>query len=83
VEASGYAGPADRQKLVEAMEAVTDLPEGAERPQGPMRFDARKHQAFGVQNISKLEGGKLVRVHQTTIEEGLYENDTDYTAMSF
>lgn len=83
VEASGYAGPADRQKLVEAMEAVTDLPEGPERPQGPMRFDGRKHQVFGVQNISKVEDGKLVRVHRTTIEEGLYDNDTDYTAMSF
>ena len=83
VEASGYAGPADRQRLVEAMEAVTDLPAGPERPQGPMRFDGRKHQAFGVQNISKVEGGRLVRVHQTTIEEGLYDNDTDYTAMPF
>jgi branched-chain amino acid transport system substrate-binding protein len=82
-ESSGYAGVADRQKLVEAMEAMTDLPAGPERPQGAMRFDAKKHQAFGSQNISKLEGGKLVRVHQTTIDEGLYDNDTDYTAMSF
>jgi branched-chain amino acid transport system substrate-binding protein len=82
-ESSGYAGVADRQKLVEAMEAMTDLPAGPDRPQGAMRFDAKKHQAFGSQNISKLEGGKLVRVHQTTIDEGLYENDTDYTAMSF
>jgi branched-chain amino acid transport system substrate-binding protein len=62
---------------------MTDLPAGPERPQGAMRFDAKKHQAFGSQNISKLEGGKLVRVHQTTIDEGLYDNDTDYTAMSF
>ena len=83
VETSGYAGVADRQKLVEAMEAVTDLPAGPERPQGAMRFDGKKHQVFGSQNISKIEGGKLVRVHQTTIEEGLYDNDTDYTAMSF
>jgi branched-chain amino acid transport system substrate-binding protein len=82
-ESSGYAGVADRQKLVEAMEAMTDLPAGPARPQGAMRFDAKKHQAFGSQNISKLEGGKLVRVHQTTIDEGLYDNDTDYTAMSF
>mgnify|MGYP000995211372 CR=1 FL=1 len=83
VETSGYAGVADRQKLVEAMEAVTDLPAGPERPQGALRFDGKKHQVFGSQNISKIEGGKLVRVHQTTIEEGFYDNDTDYTAMSF
>ncbi len=83
VEASGYAGVADRQKLVEAMEAVTDMAAGPEHPQGAKRFNGKTHQVFGSQNISKIEGGKLIRVHQTTIDEGLYENDTDYTAMSF
>jgi len=83
VEASGYAGPEDRQKLVEAMEATTDLPAGPERPQGGMVFNGKTHQAFGIQNISRIEGGKLVRVHQTSLEDGMYENDTDYTAMSF
>ena len=82
-EASGYAGPADRQKLVEAMEAVGDMAAGPERPQGAKRFNGKTHQVFGTQNISRIEGGKLVRVHQTTIVEGLYENETDYTAMSF
>ncbi|MEZ5797125.1 MAG: ABC transporter substrate-binding protein [Paracoccaceae bacterium] len=83
VEASGYAAPADRQKLVEAMEAITELPAGAERPQGGMTFNGKMHQAFGTQNISQIQGGKLVRVHQTTMEDGAYENDTDYLAMSF
>ena len=83
VEASGYAGVADRQKLVEAMEAITDLPAGPERPQGPMVFNGKMHQTFGIQNISQIQGGKLVRVHTTSLEDGLYENDTDYTAMSF
>jgi branched-chain amino acid transport system substrate-binding protein len=83
VEASGYAGPDDRQKLVEAMEAITDLPAGPERPQGAMVFNGKTHQVFGTQCISKVEGGKLVRVHQTSLEDGMYENDTDYTAMSF
>ena len=83
IEASGYAGVADRQKLVEAMEAITDLPAGPERPQGPMVFNGKMHQTFGIQNISQIQGGKLVRVHTTSLEDGLYENDTDYTAMSF
>ena len=83
VEASGYAGVADREKLVEAMEAISDLPAGPERPQGAMVFNGKTHQAFGMQNISKIQGGKLLRVHQTSLEDGMYANDTDYTAMSF
>jgi branched-chain amino acid transport system substrate-binding protein len=83
VEASGYAGVADRQRLVEAMEAVTDLPYGAARPQGAKLFNGRTHQVFGVQNISQVRDGKLVRVHTTSLEDGLYEDATDYTAMPF
>ncbi|MBK8441037.1 MAG: ABC transporter substrate-binding protein [Rhodobacter sp.] len=83
VEASGYAGVADREKLVEAMEAISDLPAGPERPQGGMVFNGKTHQAFGTQNISQIQGGKLLRVHQTSLEDGMYANDTDYTAMSF
>lgn len=83
MEASGYSGPADRQTLVEAMEAITDLPYGIERPQGAKRFNGKTHQVFGSQNISQVQGGKLVKVHATTIEEGLYEDAVDYTSMSF
>ena len=83
MEAAGYTGPADRQKLVEAMEAISDLPYGIERPQGAMRFNGKTHQVFGSQNISQIQGGKLVKVHTTTIEEGLYEDAVDYTTMSF
>ncbi|WP_374396725.1 ABC transporter substrate-binding protein [Tabrizicola sp.] len=83
MEAAGYTGPADRQKLVEAMEAIGDLPYGIERPQGAMRFNGKTHQVFGSQNISQVQGGKLVKVHTTTIEEGLYEDAVDYTTMSF
>ncbi len=83
VESSGYAGVADRQKLVEAMEAISDLPAGVERPQGAKMFNGKTHQTFGTQNISQVQGGKLIRVHTTTMADGAYEDAVDYTTMSF
>lgn len=83
IEASGYQSTADRQKFVEAVEAMTTFGAGREHPQGDKIFNGRTHQVFGHQNISKVEGGKLVRVHRTTIEESLYPDMVDYTAMSF
>lgn len=83
IEASGYRGPADRQAFVEALEALTDLPAGHARPQGAKVFNGKLHQAFGHQFITRLQGGKLVKVHETSIEDGLYPSDVDYTAQSF
>ncbi len=83
METASYTGPADRQRLVEAMEAMSDMPEGIEHPQGAKRFNGKTHQAFGHQNITKVEGGKLVRVHRTSLEDGMYEDAVDYTAQSF
>jgi branched-chain amino acid transport system substrate-binding protein len=83
MEASGYAGIADRQKLVEAMEAMSDLPYGIERTQGAKLFNGKTHQVFGVQNISQIKDGKLVKVHTTTMEDGMYEDAVDYTTMAF
>ncbi|MCB2115153.1 MAG: ABC transporter substrate-binding protein [Rhodobacteraceae bacterium] len=83
MEAAGYQGPDDRQKFVEAMEAIAAFDEGAEHPQGPKVFNGKTHQAFGLQSISKVEGGKLKRVHQTTMEDGFYPDEVDYTTMSF
>ncbi|MDP3264553.1 MAG: ABC transporter substrate-binding protein [Tabrizicola sp.] len=83
MEASAYTGPADRQKLVEAMEAMSDMPYGIERPQGAKLFNGRTHQVFGTQNISQVQGGKLMRVHQTSMADGAYEDAVDYTATSF
>lgn len=83
MEAAGYTGPADRQKFVEAIEAMTDMPEGIDHPQGAKRFNGKTHQVFGSQSITKVEGGKLVRVHRTSIEDGMYEDAVDYTTMAF
>jgi branched-chain amino acid transport system substrate-binding protein len=79
MEAAGYQGPDDRKKLVEATEALAQFPEGKEHPQGDKTFNGKLHQAYGHQNISKVEGGKLKVVHRTKIEDGLYEPEGDYT----
>ena len=79
MESAGYQGPADRAKLVEATEALTAFEEGKEHPQGDKTFNGKLHQAYGHQNISKVEGGKLKVVHRTAIEDGLYEPEGDYT----
>ncbi len=83
MEASGYKGPDDRQSLIEAVEAITDMPEGREHPQGAKLFNGKTHQVFGPQYISKVEGGKLIVQHTTSIEDGLYPDEVDYTAQSF
>ncbi|MBZ9816294.1 ABC transporter substrate-binding protein [Mesorhizobium sp. CA7] len=82
MEDAGYKGPEDRAKLVEATEALKEFAEGPEHPQGPKTFNGKIHQCFGVQNISKVEGGKLKVVHKTKIEDGLYEPEGDYTTQA-
>jgi branched-chain amino acid transport system substrate-binding protein len=81
MEDAGYKGPEDRGKLVEATEALTEFAEGPEHPQGPKTFNGKIHQCFGIQNISKVEGGRLNVVHKTSIEDGVYEPEGDYTTM--
>ncbi len=78
MEDADYRSPDDRVKLVEATEALTEFAEGPEHPQGRKIFDGRIHQCFGIQNISKVEDGKLKVVHKTSIEDGLYEPEGDY-----
>lgn len=82
MEDAGYKGPEDRAKLVEATEALKEFAEGPEHPQGPKTFNGKIHQCFGIQNISKVEGGKLKVVHKTKIEDGLYEAEGDYTTQA-
>ena len=81
MEASDYGGPEDRVRFVEAMEAMESFEEGRNHPQGRKVFDARIHQCFGHQSISKVEDGRLNVVHRTSIEDGRYEAEADYTTM--
>ncbi len=83
MEACGYRSTADRQAFVEAVEAMTDMPAGNEHPQGPKRFNGRTHQVFGIQHISQVKGDRLDVVHTTTIEDGLYPDEVDYTKLPF
>ena len=83
MEAASYQGPDDRQAMVEAIEAMTEMPAGPEHPQGDKLFNGKTHQVFGHQSISKVENGRLAVVHTTSIEDGLYPDEVDYTTMSF
>ncbi len=82
MEAAGYKGPADKAKLIEATEAITTIPEGNEHPQGDKLFNGKIHQVFGHQNITQVKNGVGEVVYRTTIEEGLYEPEADYTKMA-
>ena len=83
MEAADYKGPKDRAALIEAIEAMDVMPESRAHPQGSKLFNGRTHQVFGHQHISKVEGGKLVPVHRTSIFDTYYEDPVDYTKMSF
>ncbi len=83
MESCDYKGPADRSKLIEAVEAMSDMPLSDEHPQGAKIFNGKTHQAFGHQYISKVNGGKLELVHTTSIEDTFYEDEVDYTKQSF
>lgn len=79
MEAAGYQGEADRAKLIEATEAITTIAEGNEHPQGDKVFNGKTHQVFGHQNITQVKSGKAEVVHRTSIEDGMYPDETDYT----
>ncbi len=82
MEAANYMGPQDRAALVEAVEAITEMPEGRAHPQGPKLFNGKTHQVFGVQYISQVKGGRLDVQHVTSIEDGMYPDEVDYTTQS-
>ncbi len=81
--ACDYQGVGDRQAFVEAIEAMTAFPESLEHVQGDKIFNGKTHQVFGHQFISRVDGGKLVKVHTTAIEDSMYPDAVDYTTMSF
>ncbi|CUH53598.1 ABC transporter substrate-binding protein [Shimia marina] len=79
MEAAGYQSAADRGKLIEAVEAIEEMPHSNAYPQGAKIFNGKTHQVFGHQYISKVVDGKLLLVHTTSIEDTLYPDEVDYT----
>lgn len=82
MEAAGYQSTADRAKLIEAVEAMTDMPHSNAHPQGAKVFNGKTHQVFGHQYITKVTDGKLLLVHTTSIEDTLYPDEVDYTTQA-
>ncbi|AKS45139.1 amino acid/amide ABC transporter substrate-binding protein, HAAT family [Octadecabacter temperatus] len=82
MESANYQGPQDRPKLIEAVEAMSALPASDDYPQGDKLFNGKTHQTFGQQYISKVTDGTLVVEHTASIEDGLYEDEVDYTTQS-
>lgn len=83
MQAADYQGPEHRQRFVEAIEAMTTMPHSMEHVQGDKIFNGRTHQVFGHQFISRVQDGRLIKVHTTSMEDGMYPDAVDYTAMSF
>jgi branched-chain amino acid transport system substrate-binding protein len=83
MEASGYQGPSDRAKLIEAVEAMTNMPLSQAHPQGAKMFNGKTHQVFGHQYITQVKGGRLELAHTTSIEDTMYPDEVDYTSQSF
>ena len=83
MEASGYQGPSDRAKLIEAVEAMTNMPLSQAHPQGAKMFNGKTHQVFGHQYITQVKGGRLELAHTTSIEDTMYRDEVDYTSQSF
>ena len=83
METSGYQGPSDRAKLIEAVEAMTNMPLSQAHPQGAKIFNGKTHQVFGHQYITQVKGGRLELAHTTSIEDTVYPDEVDYTSQSF
>lgn len=82
MEICEYSGSQDRQALIEATESLAEFPESRNHPQGSKIFNGNIHQCFGIQHISRVEDSRLNVVHTTSIEDGLYEPEADYTQMA-
>ena len=82
MESSDYQGTDDRGKLIEAVESMTDMAHSDDHPQGAKRFNGKTHQTFGSQYITRVESGRLVLSHTASIEDGLYEDEVDYTTQA-
>ena len=82
VEQSGYRSrsPADVAALIETLEGFRAFNEGIGHPQGYKEFNGALHQCYGRQFISEVRDGKLAVVHTTSIEDGKYEAEADYSS---
>ena len=83
MEAPGYQRLSDRAKLIEAVEAMTNMPLSQAHPQGAKIFNGKTHQVFGHQYITQVKGGRLELAHTTSIEDTMYPDEVDYTSQSF
>ncbi|MCK6450507.1 MAG: ABC transporter substrate-binding protein [Alphaproteobacteria bacterium] len=83
MEKADYHGPEKKVAFMEALESLKEFPESRQHPQGRKIFNGKTHQVFGHQFISKVENKKLKVVHKTSIEDGMYPDEGDYTKMSF
>jgi len=84
VEESGYRSRSadDVAALIETLEGFGSFDEGIPHPQGYKEFNGALHQCFGRQFISEVREGRLAVVHTTSIEDGKYEAEADYTTQS-
>ncbi len=84
MEMSGYTDQTaeHKQALIEATEALETFEHGRNHPQGKKIFNGSIHQSFGHQYISQVNNGRLDLVHTTSIEDGIYEPEADYTQMA-
>ena len=82
VEQSGYRSrtPDDVAALIETLEGFRAFNEGIGHPQGYKEFNGALHQCYGRQFISEVRDGRLAVVHTTSIEDGKYEAEADYTS---
>ena len=83
VEQSGYKSKKDYKTLIETFEGFTGFNEGIAHPQGSKVFSGKTHQCYGQQFVSQVKNGKFNVVHRTSIADGMYEPETDYTKKSF
>ena len=84
MEAADYKGPADRAKLIEAVEAMSDMAPVRRSP--PRREKVQRQDAPNLWPPVYFQGrGRSAwpSQHTTSIEDTMYEDEVDYTTQSF
>ncbi len=78
VERSGWRDRKDTPRLIEALEGMTTLPEGADFPQGALLLRGEDHQAFMDFYLHRVEGKRIVTHGRFPKETALYPPPVDY-----